>query len=157
MASERHLLVDGSNIAHAWPELRAMLARNRPAAHARLERSLAAIHDGDGVRVTLVFDGSGRELELRCPGARRTFSVVRTPTGMTADDFIEGWVGRAATPSECWVATGDVGEGRTIAGLGAHWISPEDLAAWVRRSDGALGANLARRSRDNDRNWKRSS
>lgn len=157
MASERHLLVDGSNIVHAWPELRVMLAHSRPAACASLERSLAAIHDGEGVRVTLVFDGSGRELELRCPGGRRTFAVVRTPTGVTADDFIESWVGRASTPAECWVATGDGGEGRTIEGLGAHWISPEELAAWARRSHGMQGANLAGRTRENDRNWQRNS
>jgi predicted RNA-binding protein with PIN domain len=154
MASGRHLLVDGSNIAHAWPELRTMLARSRPAAHARLERALSTIHDHEGVRVTLVFDGSGKELDLRCPSASQTFSVVRTPTGMPADAFIEGWVGRSVPASDCWVATGDMAEGRTIEGLGGHWISPDDLSAWVRRSEAMMGSNLAGRVRANDRNWK---
>ena len=150
---EKHLLVDGANILHAWPELRALLRRERAAAQARLVGELAAIHDGEGVRVTVVFDGSGAELELTCPGGRQTFAVVRTPTGMTADDFIERWVGRAAAPETCWVATGDVGEGRTVAALGAQWISPEDLSAWVRRAGRGVTAHVATRKRNNDRQW----
>ena len=114
-----------------------MLARSRPAAHARLERALSTIHDHEGVRVTLVFDGSGKELDLRCPGASQTFSVVRS-----------------VPASNCWVATGDTAEGRTIEGLGAHWISPDDLAAWVRRTDALMGSSLAGRVHANDRNWK---
>ena len=149
----KHLLVDGANILHAWPELRALLRRERTAAQARLVGELAAIHDGEGVRVTVVFDGSGAELELTCPGGRQTFAVVRTPTGMTADDFIERWVGRAAAAETCWVATGDVGEGRTVAALGAQWISPEDLSAWVRRAGRGVRAQLATRKRNNDRHW----
>jgi predicted RNA-binding protein with PIN domain len=149
----KHLLVDGANILHAWPELRALLRRARTAAQARLVGELAAIHDGEGVRVTVVFDGSGAELELTCPGGQQTFAVVRTPTGMTADDFIERWVGRAAAAETCWVATGDVGEGRTVAALGAQWISPEDLSAWVRRAGRGVTAHVATRKRNNDRQW----
>jgi len=149
----KHLLVDGANILHAWPELRALLRRARTAAQAQLVGELAAIHDGEGVRVTVVFDGSGAELELTCPGGQQTFAVVRTPTGMTADDFIERWVGRAAAAETCWVATGDVGEGRTVAALGAQWISPEDLSAWVRRAGRGVTAHVATRKRNNDRQW----
>jgi predicted RNA-binding protein with PIN domain len=153
VVEEKHLLVDGANILHAWPELRALLRRERTAAQARLVGELAAIHDGQGVRVTVVFDGSGAELELTFPGGRQTFAVVRTPTGMTADDFIERWVGRVAAAETCWVATGDVGEGRTVAALGAQWISPEDLSAWVRRASSSVSAHVAKRKRNNDRQW----
>ena len=150
---EKHLLVDGANILHAWPELRSLLRRERTAAQARLVAELAAIHDGEGVRVTVVFDGSGADLELTCPGGRKTFSVVRTPTGMTADEFIERWVGRAAAADTCWVATGDAGEGRSVAALGAQWISPEDLLAWVRRADRTVLSQVATLKRNNDRQW----
>jgi len=150
---EKHLLVDGANILHAWPQLRALLRRERTAAQAQLVSALAAIHDIEGVRVTVVFDGSGPKLELLCPGGRQTFAVVRTPTGMTADDFIERWVGRAAAAETCWVATGDGGEGRTVAALGAQWISPEELAAWVNRAGSGVTEKLATRSRDNDQAW----
>lgn len=157
MASEKHLLIDGANILHAWPELRVLLRRERAAAQARLVNELSALHDSEGVRVTVVFDGSGAELEVTCPGGRQTFAVVRTPTGMTADDFIERWVGRADEPAACWVATGDVGEGRTVAALGAQWITPDELAAWTQRAVGGLDAKLAGRSRENDRKWQRRS
>ncbi len=157
MASEKHLLVDGSNILHAWPELRTLVRRERTAAQVRLVSQLSAVHDSEGIRVTVVFDASGAELEVTCPGGRKTFAVVRTPTGMTADDFIERWVGRVDEPAECCVATGDVGEGRTIVALGAQWITPDELAAWVSRAAGGLGAKLAGRSRENDRKWQRRS
>ena len=154
MVSEKHLLVDGSNILHAWPALRGLLRRDRTAAQARLVSELSPVHDSEGVRVTVVFDGSGAELEVTCPGGRQTFAVVRTPTGVTADDFIERWVGRAAEPAACWVATGDGGEGRTVAALGAQWITPDDLSAWARRAASGLDVKLAGRSRENDRKWQ---
>ena len=132
-----------------------LLRRERTAAQARLVSELSAVHDSEGARVTVVFDGSGAELEVMCPGGRQTFAVVRTPKGMTADDFIERWVGRADAPEGCWVATGDVGEGRTVSALGAQWITPDELAAWTQRAAGGLDAKLAGRSRENDRKWQR--
>ena len=57
MASAKHLLVDGPNILHAWPELRSLLRRDRSAARSQLTGRLAAIHDAEAVRLTLVFDG----------------------------------------------------------------------------------------------------
>ncbi len=150
---KKHLLVDGANILHAWPELRALLRTERTAAQVRLVGELAPIHDGEGVRVTVVFDGSGAELEITCPGGQQTFAVVRTPKGMTADDFIERWVGRTEAAETCWVATGDVGEGRTVAALGAQWISPEDLSSWAGRAGRGVTAQLASSKRNNDRQW----
>lgn len=155
MASGKHLLVDGSNVLHAWPELRALVGRDRITAQGQLVAALAAIHDHEGVRVTVVFDGSGSEMEVSCPGGRASFATVRTPTGMTADDFIERWVGRVATPGECLVATGDRAEARTVEALGAHCLTPEDLASWCRRVGGRMAVKLAGRKRENDREWRR--
>lgn len=151
----KHLLVDGSNVIHAWPELRALVGRDRTTAQVQLVGALTAIHDHEGVRVTVVFDGSGSELEISCPGGRASFATVRTPTGMTADDFIERWVGRAASPGDCWVATGDRAEVRTVEALGARSLAPEDLAGWCRRAGGRIEVKLAGRKRENDREWKR--
>lgn len=151
--SGKHLLVDGSNVLHAWPELRALAGRDRITAQGQLIGALAALHDHEGVRLTVVFDGSGTELEISCPGGRASFAMVRTPTGMTADDFIERWVGRAASPGACWVATADRAEIRTVEALGAQSLLPEDLASWCRRAGGRLDAKLAGRKRENDREW----
>jgi predicted RNA-binding protein with PIN domain len=150
----KHLLVDGANILHAWPELRALLKRDRTAAQAKLVSYLSVIHDNDGVRVTVVFDGSGADLDVTCPGGRQTFAVVRTPTGMTADVFIERWVARAVDPATCWVATADVGEGSSVAALGGQWIDPDDLESWVKRAATGLGSKLAGRRDENDKKWR---
>ena len=154
MATIRHLLIDGSNILRAWPELKALFQRDREAAKAQLVRSVSPIHDQEGVRVTVVFDGSGKEIGISCPGALPSFSIVTTPGGVTADDFIEQWVGKAKEPAACEVATADVAQGRTVQALGGHWISPEDLAAWTNRAGGLVSAKLAGRVRDNDRKWR---
>src|SRR3954465_11256942 len=71
---EKHLLVDGSNVMHAWPELRQLLKRDRDAARAKLSQALALIHDHDEIRVTLVFDGRGPELAVERPSSHVTFS-----------------------------------------------------------------------------------
>lgn len=155
MEPNKHLLVDGSNVIHAWPELRALVGRDRTTAQMQLVGALAAIHDHEGVRVTVVFDGSGTELQISCPGGRASLAIVRTPTGMTADDFIERWIGRAVSPGDCWVATGDRAEVRTVEALGAHSLSPEDLAGWCRRAGGRIEVKLAGRKRENDREWER--
>src|SRR5471032_1387457 len=98
MASVKHLLVDGPNILHAWPELRALLKRDRDAARSQLGQRLAAIHDAEGARVTLVFDGRGTELVVERPSQQETFTVIFTPSSLTADDVIERLVARAADP-----------------------------------------------------------
>ena len=155
--SGKHLLVDGSNVLHAWPELRALIGRDRSTAQARLVAALTAIHDAEAVRVTVVFDGSGTEVEISCPGGRASFAIVRTPSGMTADDFIESWVGRAAAPGLCWVATGDRAEVRTVEALGGQTLAPDDLASWCGRAAARLEEKLAGRKRENDREWTRKS
>lgn len=153
MPTTRHLLIDGSNLLRAWPELKGLHGRDRDAAKAELTRRVAPIHDQEGARVTVVFDGSGKEIAVACPGAMPSFSIVTTPSGMTADDFIEQWIGKAAEPAHCEVATADVAQGRTVQALGGHWITPDDLAAWVKRAGGLVSTKIAGRIRDNDRKW----
>jgi len=43
VAFEKHLLVDGANILHAWPDLQALGARDKDAARAQLSQTLRAI------------------------------------------------------------------------------------------------------------------
>jgi uncharacterized protein len=150
----KHLLVDGTNILHAWPELRALLARDREAARSRLSSALAAIHDAEGMRVTLVFDGRGPELVLDQPSGQPTFTHAITPSGLTADDVIERMVGRSGAPADCLVATDDRAERATVEALGAGSLSAADLAAWTERAAGRLGRKLAAGRRENERRWR---
>ena len=155
MGAEKHLLVDGANILHAWPELRALLKRDRDAARARLSQALRAIHDGEHVRVTVVFDGKGDQLVMERPSEHVTFTHLYTPSGTTADDVIEQLVGRSAEPARCSVATDDRAEQQTIAALGAEAISSEALAAWVARAEARQGQQVAGLKRENERQWRR--
>ncbi len=151
--SRRHLLVDGSNVMHAWPELRALLPRGRNAARSRLSAALAALHDAEGMRVTLVFDGRGSELSLERPSGQDTFVHAHTPAGLTADDVIERMVGQARDPGACVVASDDRSLRRTIEALGASGLSSEELAAWSRRASSRQSSGLDRLRRDNDGRW----
>ena len=155
MGYEKHLLVDGSNILHAWPELRALLKRDRDAARTRLSQLLSVIHDLEQVRLTLVFDGRGTELVVECPNGLTTFSHIYTPTGVTADDAIEQLVGQAVDPAACVVATDDRAERQTIEATGAAGISADELAAWVQRAGQRQKIQLTSRLQANDKTWRR--
>jgi len=152
---EKHLLVDGSNILHAWPELRALLKRDRDAARSRLSQLLSAIHDEEQVRLTLVFDGRGEDLTVEYPGTLKTYAHIYTPTGTTADDVIEQLVGQADDPAKCFVATDDRAERQTIEATGASGVSAKELAAWVERVDQRQRKRLAGLKRDNEQEWRR--
>ena len=152
--AEKHLLVDGSNVLHAWPETRPLLKRDRDAARAWLVQRLSAIHDTEGWRVTVVFDGRGDELVVEQPGKAATFAVVYTPDALTADDVIEQWIGKSPEPTACVVATGDNAESRTARSLGATVCPPEDLKVWCEQASARQGASVRSLNRANDREWR---
>ncbi len=152
---ERHLLVDGSNIMHAWPDLRTLLKRDRDAARSRLSAALSVLHDAEHLRVSLVFDGRGPEMLVERPSGHVTFSHVYTPAGTTADQVIEGIVGRSGRPGACVVATDDRAERNAVEALGGSAVSSEDLASWVSRAGGRQRARVEERRRDNEAAWSR--
>jgi len=152
---EKHLLVDGSNILHAWPELRSLIKRDRDAARSRLAQALSVIHDEEQTQLTLVFDGRGDDLTVEYPSALKTFALIYTPAGTTADDVIEHLVGKARDPGNCTVATDDRAERQTIEATGATGISASDLAAWVERASQRQRTRTTGLKRDNERLWRR--
>jgi hypothetical protein len=152
---QKHLLVDGSNVMHAWPELRALLPRDRATARTRLSQAVAVLHDAEQIRVSLVFDGRGAEISIEQPSGHAMFAHIHTPSGLTADDVIESLVGQSREPGSCVVATDDRAERQVIESLGAVGMSAADLAAWIKRVEGRQGARLAERRRANDEKWRR--
>ena len=155
MAPDKHLLIDGSNILHAWPELRALLKRDRDAARASLSQRVSVLHDSGQLRVTIVFDGRGNDLVIERPSGHPTFTHVYTPTGATADDVIEQLVGNAENASACIVATDDRAERQTVEALGAAGLSSADLAAWIVRAEERQRAQVSGLKRENEREWRR--
>jgi predicted RNA-binding protein with PIN domain len=155
VAFAKHLLIDGANILHAWPELRALLKRGRDAARASLSRRVSAIHDLEEIRVTIVFDGRGEELVIERPSNQRTFTHLYTPSGTTADDVIEQLVGTASDSSTFVIATDDRAERQTVEALGAAVLSSADLAAWIMRVEERQRAQVSGLRRENEREWRR--
>jgi uncharacterized protein len=151
----RHLLVDGANILHAWPELAALLRRDRASARALLVQTLAAIHDAEQVRVTIVFDGRGEQLVVERPSQQLTFSVIYTSSSLTADDVIEQMVANAVDPANCMVATEDRAERETILAAGATALRAEDLAVWVKRAVARQADSLNALKAANAKAWKK--
>jgi predicted RNA-binding protein with PIN domain len=151
---EKHLLVDGSNILHAWPELRVLLKRDRDSARTRLSQMLTVIHDAEQIQTTLVFDGRGAELVVEYPNDIKTFRHIFTPSGTTADDVIEQLVGQTVAPSTCIVATDDRAERQTIEASGAASISAEELASWVERAERRQRTQITSLLKENKKNWQ---
>jgi predicted RNA-binding protein with PIN domain len=149
--------VDAANVLHAWSESQALLKRDREAARAQLVRRVAAVHDAESVRVTVVIDGRGREIVVEHPSRQATFAVVYTPSSLTADDVIEQMVGRSADPSLCEVATGDQAERATIEATGAVWVPTADLLARVERAERRLSSRVSGLHRANAQDWARRS
>jgi len=153
-AGPKHLLVDGSNIMHAWPELRLLLAGDRDTARARLSQAVRILHDLEQVRVTIVFDGRGSKLSVEQPAGHATFAHIYTPAGTTADDVIAQLVGHARVPADCLVATDDRGERQAIESLGAAALSSADLAGWIKRAELRQGSQVRERRRANEAKWR---
>ena len=155
MAFEKHLLVDGSNLLHAWPELRVLEKRDRDAARSRLSGSLRVLHDFEGFRVTLVFDGKGSDTIIEHPSDHDTFTHIFTPSHLTADDVIEHMVGQSAEPALCCVATDDRAERQTVEAVGGTSLSAGDLAEWVARVEARQRTKLSGLEQRNTEEWRR--
>ncbi len=154
MDSRPHLLIDGYNVIHAWQELRLVLRDSVIAARERLLVEVRPIHDEDGYRVTVVFDGSGDKMEIERPGGGLEFSVVYAPKGLSADGVIEQIVCGSADPRRIVVVTGDRMIADAIVAAGAQVQSPDDLAAWVGRSMAEQRRRLEAQRRKTNSSWK---
>jgi uncharacterized protein len=125
--STRYLIVDGHSIIFAWPELRKLHARRSSLAREALLKQLRNYQDWTGVRVVIVFDGKGKEIDASSePG---DVQIFYSRTGQTADAVIERLASKYAKRFELMVATSDSLEAETVQACGAEWISPEGLQA----------------------------
>ena len=150
----QHLLIDGYNILHTWPALKDFLPFNIDIARDRLGDAIRIIHDYDGIRTTLIFDGRGREIEVVRPSNEITFSFIYTPSGETADKIIEQLVAKANKPQGILVATRDNMIRETVSALGAQTLSPEALVDWVHACERGQTEKLKRMNKNSDSLWR---
>ncbi len=151
----RHLIIDGYNVIHQWPELKPHLQGGGAVARERLTEAVRVIHDVDAVRVTLMFDGKGHNIEVERPGEDLTFSVVFSPAGMSADAVIERMVEVAENRDSIHVVTRDNLERETVQALGAFALDPEGLRDWIARCQQKLARDLGRRQSLVERKWRK--
>ncbi len=154
-AAPRHLLIDGYNVIHAIPDLKACLGEGVEAARARLVSWVSGLHDIEGIRVTVVFDGRGDDVEIERPSGDLTLSVLYSPRGISADGVIEQLVGTAVTPGNIQVVTRDNLVRETIRALGAEPLTPGDLRDWVERCERKVARELRQRRTGIERAWRR--
>lgn len=139
---------------HAWPDTRALARRDRDAARALLVRRIATLHDAEGWRVTIVFDGRGDALQIEAVAGATDFACIYTPAGTTADDVIEQLVARSPSPGECLVSTADQAERYTIEAAGAAWCSPVELASRIDFQDTRRGLKVSALASKTERKWR---
>jgi len=151
-----HLLIDGYNLIHAWPELfQTMEAAGAEAAVQRLIETVRVLHDTDELRTSVVLDGQGSAVTIEHPGRQDSFSVVYTPTGMTADAFIEQMANRAADPENVIVATRDQALALTVFSYGGRHWEPDKLAERVEAARKRQTMRLRKHRQRSQEQWKR--
>jgi uncharacterized protein len=130
----RYLIVDGHSVIFAWPELRRLRGRRSSLARETLIKQLRDYQDWTGVRVVVVFDGKGKQIEVT--SEPHDVQIFYSRSGQSADAIIERLASKYAPHFELMVATSDSMEAQTVTACGAEWISPEalrELLAGARR------------------------
>lgn len=151
---QKHLLVDGYNIAHAWPEMKRILNKSIDALIDELFKSMQVIHDIEHLRLTIIFDGNERGVKLVRPTQEPTLSIIFSPKGNSADGIIQQLVENTKKRSLCQVATDDTALKRGIRDLGAEAISSQDLKYWVEQCEKRQSVLVKEIGKKAKREWK---
>ena len=154
MEKSEHLLIDGYNVIHAWPVLANLLRRDSGTAREKLAEMVRIIHDFEGWRTTLVFDGQGETVEIERPTEEMTFSMVYAPAGASADAIIERMVYQSTDPGRVVVVSGDNMVRETITVMGGRSLGPDELLKWLESCEWRQGDVLRRRREKINTQWR---
>lgn len=120
-----YLIVDGHSVIFAWPELRLLHERRTSLARDALARKLRDYQDWTGVRVIVVFDGRGSDVDaIAEPGE---IQIFYSRAGQTADSIVERLASKYGSRFRLLVVTSDFLEQETAAACGAECLSAEGL------------------------------
>lgn len=154
---QAHLLIDGYNVIHSWPELRQLMKKSPDAACNQLFEQVRVIHDEDRCRVSVVFDGNREAIEVEHPTGQETLSRIYSPSGLSADGVIEQIVSNARKPELYTVVTRDNLIAESVRSRGGIAIGPDDLIDWVKRCGERQARFLADHRKKTKRQWKEES
>lgn len=125
----RYLIVDGYSAIFGWPELQRLHVRRSSLARDALVKKLRGYQDYSGVRVVVVFDGTGAS--TNDTSEPHGVQIFYSRAGQTADAVIERFASKYASHFELTVATSDLLEQETASACGADCISIELLRALI--------------------------
>jgi hypothetical protein len=142
------LIVDGYNVIHAWPELKALMNQSLEGARDRLIDRMAVYSQVRGADVTVVFDAHRTAAMNNVEETNQGVRVIFTRKGHSADQVIERLVYAAAEAGEpVIVATSDRFQRDLIRGMGGAVISATELERQVLEAEKDLGRTVERYSR----------
>jgi len=129
-----YLIVDGHSVIFAWPELRVLHERRTSLARDALARKLRDYQDWTGVRVVVVFDGRGSDVDaIAEPGE---IQIFYSRAGQTADSIVERLASKYGSQFRLLVVTSDFLEQETAAACGAECLSAEGLRGLLDEAQG---------------------
>ena len=156
MKTDSHLLVDGYNVIHSWPELQVPSYKKGDGATLAREHLVAAvrvIHDVEGLKTTVVFDGQGKRNSIENPTEELSFSIIYAAANVSADGVIEQLVARSMSPKGFIAVTRDRMISESLETLGATTITPEELKDWIERCTTRQAQRLAENRRSTVTKW----
>ncbi len=140
--SER-VVVDGYNVVHAWPELKALMRHSLEDARDRLIDRMAVYAQVTGADVTIVFDAHRTKAMAPAEEWRNGVRVVFTRKGLSADHVIERLAYSVAGDGEpLTVATSDRFQRDLVRGMGGAVISSPELERRVLEAEQQLSKTV---------------
>jgi hypothetical protein len=140
--SER-VVVDGYNVVHAWPELKALMRHSLEDARDRLIDRMAVYAQVTGADVTIVFDAHRTKAMTSAEEWRNGVHVVFTRKGLSADHAIERMAYSVAGDGEpLTVATSDRFQRDLVRGMGGAVISSPELERRVLEAEQQLSKTV---------------
>ena len=125
------LIVDGYNMIYSWPDLKAIARTSLFAAREELISRLINYQGYKGWSMIIVFDGNRVKDNGGSKSNRGSSSIVYTPTGMSADSYIEKKVHDLRGKFNCIAATSDALIQNSVFSHGARRISARELEMQV--------------------------
>lgn len=128
--------IDGYNVLHHSTELRSLVRQDLETAREGLIDKVSVFCMATGNQAHLVFDGRGLHQPERTPNhlGIKDFEVIYTPTGSTADAFIERAVYKAAHRLGLVVVSNDRSLRDLCRNMGALTMDADNFLGTVREA-----------------------
>lgn len=132
---EEYLLVDGYNIVHAWPELKALADDNMDSARLQLLDLLSNYQGIKKCQIIVVFDAYRVQRHVEEVTDYYNIHLVYTKEAQTADQYIEKFAHDNSKKYMITVATSDGLQQMIVRGAGCFLLSARELKAEIEEAN----------------------